>query len=58
MAKDSQEEVKGLFRYEQDSKRFHRFRIETGEGITGCLYIPKELTPMPKKLVFEYKRED
>lgn len=25
-------EIKGNFRYEQDSKRFHRFQIETEAG--------------------------
>ena len=34
-------EVIGQFKYEQDSKRFHRFRIETDSGITGSIYIPK-----------------
>ena len=32
----------GVFVYDQDSKRFHRFRIEAG-SIVGTLYIPKQL---------------
>ena len=46
--------VKGLFRYEQDSKRFHRFQIETDAGIVGTVYVPKYIEAMPKKLVLEY----
>lgn len=27
--------------YDQDSKRYHRFMIDEGQGITGMIYIPK-----------------
>lgn len=47
-------EVTGKFRYEQDSKRFHRFKIETDTGIVGTVYVPKDKESMPKKLVLEY----
>jgi hypothetical protein len=47
-------EVKGLFRYEQDSKRYHRFKIETDCGIVGTVYVPKTKEGMPKKLILEY----
>jgi hypothetical protein len=36
--------------YDQDSKRYHRFIIEDGQGVVGTIYIskgeevPKELT--------------
>ena len=36
-----EKEVKGKFRYEQDSKRFHRLKIETDAGIVGNVYVPK-----------------
>ena len=51
-----EEEVTGRFKYEQDSKRYHRFKIETDEGIVGTVYVPKEKdgAPMPKKLILEY----
>ena len=48
-------ERQGKMAYEQDSKRFHRFRIETEAGITGSIYIPKDLKPMPKRLVLDYQ---
>ena len=49
-------EVKGQFKYEQDSKRFHRFKIETDAGVVGTIYIPKDMTPLPDKLVLDRKR--
>jgi len=27
--------------YERDTRRYHRFLIDEGQGITGTLYIPK-----------------
>jgi hypothetical protein len=30
-------EVRGKFKYEQDSKRYHRFKIETDTGIVGTV---------------------
>lgn len=47
-------EVEGKFRYEQDSKRYHRFQIETDAGIVGTVYVPKDIEAMPKKLALEY----
>jgi len=47
-------EIKGKFRYEQDSKRYHRFQIETEAGIVGTIYIPKNIQTMPKKLSLDY----
>jgi hypothetical protein len=29
--------------YDQDSKRYHRFLIDPGQGITGTIYIPKDM---------------
>jgi hypothetical protein len=50
------EEVTGEFRYEQDSKRYHRYQIETGDaGIVGAVYIPKDCQPIPTKLVLVKK---
>ena len=51
---NEKEEIKGRFRYEQDSKRFHRFQIETEAGIVGTVYVPKDIEAMPKKLALEY----
>ena len=50
----SEKEIAGKFRYEQDSKRYHRFQIETSCGVVGTVYIPKNIDGMPKKLILEY----
>ena len=47
-------EIKGKFRYDQNSKRFHRFQIETDAGVVGIVYVPKKIAAMPKKIVLEY----
>jgi hypothetical protein len=49
-----EKEVTGTFKYQQDSKRYHRFKIETDSGIVGTVYIPKDKQSMPKKLILEY----
>ena len=41
--KEEQRTVEATAVYEQDSKRFHRYRILEGAGgVTGSLYIPRE----------------
>ena len=52
-----EKEVKGKFRYEQDSKRYHRFKIETQAGLVGTVYVPKDIKPMPKRLILEYAND-
>lgn len=49
-----QKEVRGKFRFEQDSKRYHRFQIEADGGIVGTVYVPKDRKAMPMKLILEY----
>ncbi|UCD31122.1 MAG: hypothetical protein JSV38_09910 [Desulfobacterales bacterium] len=43
-------EIKGKFVFERDTKRCHRFKIVFDEDITGTIYIPKDIDPMPEKL--------
>ena len=50
-------EVTGVFNYEQDSKRYHRFKIETDADIVGTVYVPKDRQSMPKKLILKYARQ-
>ena len=49
-----EKEIIGKFRYEQDSKRFHRFKIETDTGVVGTVYVPKDKISIPKKIILEY----
>ena len=51
-------EITGKFRFDQDSKRFHRFQIETDVGIVGTVYIPKDKKSMPKKLTLQYVNKE
>lgn len=51
-------EVKGVFIFDQDSKRFHRFRIEGDDGIVGTIYVPKDCKGSPEKIVLYYKNRD
>jgi hypothetical protein len=49
--------VKGEFRYQEDNKYYHRFRIETkNEEILGAIYISKSMNPLPDKIILERKR--
>jgi len=49
--------VKGEFRYQEDNKYYHRFRIETkNEEILGAIYISKNMDPLPDKIILERKR--
>jgi len=42
--------------YERDTKRYHRFLIDEGQGITGSLYIPKsEKVPEIVEIVLQIK---
>jgi hypothetical protein len=52
----AEKEIKGLFRYEKDSIRYHRFNVEIDQkvGIVGNIYVPKGIDAMPKKIVLEY----
>lgn len=46
-------EIKGTFKYEQDSKRYHRYRIEAEGGAVGTIYIPKDTEAIPERIILE-----
>ena len=50
-------EVKGKFEYEKDSKRYHRFKIESKEGIVGNLYVPKD-GAIPDRIILDNAKKD
>ena len=51
------EQVKGVFKYDKDTFRFHRFNIVAEEeGINGTIYVSKEFKKMPKRIVLENAR--
>lgn len=40
--------------YDGDSKRYHRFLIDTGQKVTGAIYIPKD-EPVPDNLTIQLR---
>ena len=44
----------GVFTFDQDSKRFHRFKIQADDGIVGTLYVPKDCLAAPLKIVLDF----
>ncbi|OPY83437.1 MAG: hypothetical protein A4E70_00207 [Syntrophus sp. PtaU1.Bin005] len=52
-----QKEAKGNFIFDQDSKRFHRFRIEGDSGIVGTIYVPKDCGGIPGKITLDYQKK-
>jgi hypothetical protein len=54
---DKTQEVEGKFKFDQDTKRFHRFRIECDSDlVNGTIYIKKERNGarLPKKITLTY----
>jgi hypothetical protein len=48
--------VKGEFRYQEDNKYYHRFRIETkNEEVLGAIYISKNINPLPDRIILDRK---
>ena len=47
----------GKLTYEKDSMHYHRFRIESKQGIVGRVYIPKDMKPMPDRIVLDRVKE-
>ena len=46
---EKEKEMKGRFEYEQDSKHYHRFRVEADSRVVGSLYVPKDVA-LPDKI--------
>ena len=47
--------VELVARYDNDTKRTHRYLLEAAEGIAGSIYINKDAHPLPKRIVLELK---
>ena len=44
-------EIKGNFRFDLDSKRYHLVRIVTEDGVTGSIYLPKSTDGKPENII-------
>ena len=42
-------------RFDGDTKRTHRYIIESKDGVAGSIYVSKETSPLPKTLVVTMK---
>jgi hypothetical protein len=40
--------------FDRDSKRYHRYLIDEGQGVVGTIYIPKG-KEIPKEMIIELK---
>ena len=53
-----EKETKLVFRYEQDSKRYHRFKIIDPKGhVTGSIYFSKKMRELPNLLVLQMEEK-
>jgi hypothetical protein len=43
--------------YDSDSKRYHRFLIDGGQGITGTIYISKDMK-VPDSVTIQLKTKE
>ena len=43
--------------YDQDSKRYHRYLIDEGQGVTGTVYIPKKEEQIPEEIVIKLQEK-
>jgi len=43
--------------YDRDSKRYHRYIIDEGQGITGTIYIPKNEEQIPEEIVIKLQEK-
>ncbi len=50
-------ELKGTLKYERDSKRYKRFRIESDYGVVGTIYVPKDMKEQPERIVLDWAKD-
>ena len=43
--------------YDRDSKRYHRYLIDDGQGITGTVYIPKNDEQIPEEITIKLQEK-
>jgi hypothetical protein len=44
--------------YDGDTKRKHRFSVESSDGIVGSIYIPKSIDPIPDVIILEKRKDE
>jgi hypothetical protein len=58
MSEQNQKEVRCTFIYDKDTRRTHRFQIQSADGIAGSIYVPRGMDPIPDVIVLEKHRDD
>ena len=51
-------QAKGAYRFDKDTRRYHRFKVKIDGGGLGTLYLPKGLKPLPKQLTLTYQEKN
>ena len=51
-------DVQGTYKFEKDTRRYHRFEIRLENGGVGTLYLPKDVRPLPKEIMIRYESKD
>ena len=46
-------EIRGTFKYDGDSKRFHRYKVKADNDIVGSVYVPQEIDEIPDRITLE-----
>lgn len=41
--------------YDRDSKSYHMYIVDDGQGIVGTIYIPKDNDSIPKEVVVKLR---
>jgi len=57
MAKERRCEMEEIIKatYDRDSKKYHRYIIDEGQGIVGNIYVPKTVESAPTRVIIEMK---
>jgi len=58
MAKQCKKEATCTIQCVGDTKRKHRYQVQSAEGITGSIYVPRTMDPIPDVIVLEKHRDD
>ena len=52
---DKKKTIEMIAKNDRDTKRTHRFLLESENGVAGSIYISKETRPLPKEVILKLK---
>ncbi len=56
MIEQEKKEIRCSISYDKDTRRHHRYLVESVEGIVGSIYIPRDMDPIPNRIILEKRR--